>query len=345
VRAGKPRARSAGGRKSSGRRVAASMAIASVSAVMMGVGPAGATAPARIYACYSNTTGEMFRVDSSTTCPSGETKIDWNVAGAQGSQGSRGSQGAAGARGAAGSQGAKGLEGAAGPQGATGARGAAGSQGASGTRGATGSQGASGALGARGAQGSRGAQGATGAAGPAGPQGPNGAQGATGTTPPAIAHEYNFETSGSAVLSQSEMSASTIVATVTPVPGIYNVVATATMNSHGDRVGCHVAAVSSHGTARSSTPVGYARGSTTTAETGAVSVRAGGVIVEICAGTSLEGGSFFPGTVHAPTLTAIAVTHASGTITAGPLRAGTDRMTGGRPANSFTQRPRSRLHR
>jgi hypothetical protein len=141
------------------------------------------------------------------------------------------------------------------------------------------------------------------------------------------------------------MSASRIVATVTPVPGIYNVVATATMDSHGDRVGCHVATGSSHGVARSSTPVGYARGGTTTAETGAVSVRTGGVIVEICGGTSLEGGEFFPGTVRDPTLTAIAVTHASGTVTAGPLRSGTDSMTGGRPANTFTQRPRSRLHR
>jgi hypothetical protein len=141
------------------------------------------------------------------------------------------------------------------------------------------------------------------------------------------------------------MSASKIVATVTPVSGIYNVTATGTLDSHGDIMRCYVAAVSSRGASTSKTPLGDAQGSATTAETGAVSVRPGSVIAEICGGVSLEGGEFFPATMHDATLTAIAVTHASGTVNLGPLRSATHKNAGGRPVNTFTYKLKPRPQR
>jgi hypothetical protein len=132
------------------------------------------------------------------------------------------------------------------------------------------------------------------------------------------------------------MSASKIVATVTPVAGFYNVTATGTLDSHGDIMRCSVAAMSSRGAFKSKTPLGDAEGGATTAETGVVSVRTGSAIVEICGGVSLEGGEFFPATMHNPTLTAIGVTHASGTVNLGPLRSATHKSVGGHPVNTFT---------
>jgi hypothetical protein len=70
----------------------------------------GGASESKVYACYSDTTGEMFRVTSTTTCLKGETKISWNVQGPQGAQGSRGKTGAHGA------QGPQGVQGAAGPK-------------------------------------------------------------------------------------------------------------------------------------------------------------------------------------------------------------------------------------
>ena len=109
--------------------VAAGLAVVSGSAALLtGSGVAGANpaATSLIYACYSNSTGEMFRVTSTQTCPAGETKISWNQAGPQGAKGAQGAQGAKGAQGAAGAQGGSG------PQGAVGAKGAQGAAGAQG---------------------------------------------------------------------------------------------------------------------------------------------------------------------------------------------------------------------
>ena len=74
-------------------------------------------ATSKIYACYSDTTGALARLDYPKVkkCPSGETLISWNASGPQGAQGAKGAQGAIGAQGAEGAQGARG---AAGPQGA-----------------------------------------------------------------------------------------------------------------------------------------------------------------------------------------------------------------------------------
>jgi hypothetical protein len=145
-------------------------------AVAAGETPALASST-KIYACYSDTTGALARLDYPTVkkCPGGGTLISWNASGPQGARGAKGSQGAIGAQGAAGGKGARGAagpqgaQGVAGPEGARGAQGAAGTngpQGSAGPQGSTGPQGASGAKGARGSAGTRGPQGAQGPAGP-----------------------------------------------------------------------------------------------------------------------------------------------------------------------------------
>jgi hypothetical protein len=116
--------------------VATGLAATTGLSVVPGVGaaPAGA-ATAKIFACYSDSTGEMFRVTSTKNCPTGETKISWNVEGPQGAQGKTGAQGregktgAKGPQGSAGAQGPQGVRGPQGPQGKAGAQGAPGPQG------------------------------------------------------------------------------------------------------------------------------------------------------------------------------------------------------------------------
>jgi Collagen triple helix repeat (20 copies) len=94
------------------------------------VARAGATT-AKVYACYSDTTDELFFLNYPTvkTCPSGETMVSWNAKGPQGAigpQGLQGVQGATGPQGKTGAQGPQGVQGATGPQGKTGAQGATG---------------------------------------------------------------------------------------------------------------------------------------------------------------------------------------------------------------------------
>jgi len=105
-----------GRKRKVGALAAGAMAVSSAAAAFGGATVATA-ATAKIYACYSNSTGEMFRVSSTTTCPTGETKISWNATGPQGANGAQGAQGATGPQGPAGPQGATGAQG---PQGATG---------------------------------------------------------------------------------------------------------------------------------------------------------------------------------------------------------------------------------
>lgn len=118
-------------------KAGAAMGIVGAGLTMAGGGVAGASS-AKIYACYSNSTGEMFRTTSSAACASGQTKISWNATGPQGAQGSQGPQGP---------QGAKGPQGAQGPQGPQGAKGSQGAQGPQGAKGAKGPQGAAGPAG------------------------------------------------------------------------------------------------------------------------------------------------------------------------------------------------------
>jgi hypothetical protein len=132
-----------------------------VSATVIGPSMAGganlpSTASTKVFACYSDSTGELFRVTSSN-CPAGETSISWNATGPKGAQGAQGLQGAQGPQGARGAQG---------PQGASGPQGVTGAQGAKGNIGNTGAQGAPGAQGAKGNTGNTGNTGAQGAAGP-----------------------------------------------------------------------------------------------------------------------------------------------------------------------------------
>jgi tail collar domain/collagen triple helix repeat protein len=113
-----------------------------------------AAAQTVFYACVNNSTGAVQIVGSTTSCPSGSHKIQWNQTGPAGPAGAKG------ATGATGPTGAKGATGATGPKGATGAAGPEGPKGAEGPTGMTGPKGAT---------------------GPAGPTGPQGLQGPPGT--------------------------------------------------------------------------------------------------------------------------------------------------------------------
>lgn len=82
-----------------------------------------------IHGCYTKSGGSLRVIDDSVTnCKSGETSLDWNVAGPTGATGPAGSAGPAGPTGPAGPQGATGP---AGPQGATGPAGPPGTSGVS----------------------------------------------------------------------------------------------------------------------------------------------------------------------------------------------------------------------
>jgi hypothetical protein len=65
----------------------------------LGAGIAYASIPGPdgvIHACYKPSDGKLFTIDSSASCPSGTTALNWNQAGAQGPAGPTGPQGPAG---------------------------------------------------------------------------------------------------------------------------------------------------------------------------------------------------------------------------------------------------------
>jgi hypothetical protein len=139
-----------------------------------------------IYACYSNTTQALSETTKAVGCKTGFTELSWNAKGPQGPQGPQGAQGGTG------------------PQGA---KGATGPQGPAGSQGPAGPQGAKGATGTQGAQGPRGAQ------GPQGAQGPPGA-------PAEIVVERTWPPGFNLIRSK------TVLASVAPASGWYNVAAT-----------------------------------------------------------------------------------------------------------------------
>jgi hypothetical protein len=280
-------------RSSRGRRVglaAAGAALASVGVVGGAVASADqAAGTAKIYACYSGT-GALFHSTATATCPTGQTKISWNVVGPQG---------------------AKGAQGAIGPQGAVGPQGALGPQGTSG------------------------AQGATGAQGVAGPQGATGPQG-----PPVAVNEYNYEGTHSVPLTPNGI---TVVAQMAPAVGFYNVVATGTLRVEGlsavrtaEGVLCWASVRSSLGAFTSSTPFARADvltgpglqnvGTATLTNTGAVSIGRSGasVIEEVCDYLGSPAGP--RASILSPAITAVQVTHTSGTINHGTLKHSTERL-------------------
>jgi hypothetical protein len=165
--------------------VAAGAAFGPTSAApVSAAGPA--SGPAKVYACYSDKTDELFRLDYPThkACASGQTLISWTVQGPQGASGAQGQAGPQGATGTQGQVGAQGTMGPAGPQGSLGPQGVRGAQGATGAPGQTGAQGSTGAKGVRGAPGAQGAQGPSGGSGAQGAQGPRGSTGAQGVQGP-----------------------------------------------------------------------------------------------------------------------------------------------------------------
>jgi hypothetical protein len=71
------------------KRALVAAGFVAVSATVIGPSMAGASqtsTSAKVYACYSDSTGELFRVTSSS-CPAGETSISWNATGPKGAQG------------------------------------------------------------------------------------------------------------------------------------------------------------------------------------------------------------------------------------------------------------------
>lgn len=138
---------------------ASAIATGAVVAVAVGGGVALATtspSPAVISTCYHTSVKgatSLERIAPGASCPSGYTKLNWNVTGVQGPAGPAGATGATG------------------PAGTMGATGPAGPAGATGIRGATGATGATGPAGTAGLAGPAGAPGTAGAAGPAGPAG------------------------------------------------------------------------------------------------------------------------------------------------------------------------------
>jgi hypothetical protein len=105
----------------------------------------------QIFACVNNSNGQIRIVAPNVTCPGGDTKLVWNVAGPQGPMGPAGPTGATGPAGPTGPAGATGPAGPMGPAGATGPQGPAGPAGPAGATGATGPAGPAGPAGAGGA--------------------------------------------------------------------------------------------------------------------------------------------------------------------------------------------------
>jgi hypothetical protein len=107
------------------------------------------TASNVVNACVSESTGEVFIVNSSKDCKKGQKGVSWNITGPKGAEGPKGPEGPAGPKGAEGPKGATGPAGARGATGATGLQGPTGQTGATGSTGATGPQGPGGFNGAQ----------------------------------------------------------------------------------------------------------------------------------------------------------------------------------------------------
>jgi hypothetical protein len=97
-----------------------------------------AAAQTVFYACVNNSTGAVQIVGSTTSCPSGSHKIQWNQTGPAGPAGAKGATGATGPKGATGAAGPEGPKGAEGPTGMTGPKGATGPAGPTGPQGVQG---------------------------------------------------------------------------------------------------------------------------------------------------------------------------------------------------------------
>ncbi|MDQ1687241.1 MAG: hypothetical protein QOK42_216 [Frankiaceae bacterium] len=85
-----------------------------------------------IHSCYTRSSGAIRILDSTQTCSSKETSLNWNQSGPVGPTGPKGDAGATGASGTAGTPGAAGTPGPAGPAGPKGDTGAPGQQGPAG---------------------------------------------------------------------------------------------------------------------------------------------------------------------------------------------------------------------
>jgi hypothetical protein len=94
-----------------------------------------AAAQTVFYACVKNSTGAVQIVGSTTSCPSGSHKIQWNQTGPAGPAGAKGATGATGPKGTTGAAGPEGPKGAEGPTGMTGPKGATGPAGPTGPQG------------------------------------------------------------------------------------------------------------------------------------------------------------------------------------------------------------------
>jgi hypothetical protein len=142
-----------------------------------------------IHACYLKSGGALNVIDNSTsTCTSKQTALNWNqqgirgVTGLRGPTGPKGTTGTAGANGTNGAKGVTGSKGATGQNGVNGSNGQNGLNGLNGTNGQRGPSGPTGAKGPAGTDGTAGAKGHTGATGPSGARGPTGSGGLSGFT-------------------------------------------------------------------------------------------------------------------------------------------------------------------
>src|SRR5262249_30688267 len=90
---------------------ALAVALTAAAAVPPTAGAQG-SAPRRIYACVTEAHRTLNLTTRDASCPDGQPKVSWNVAG---SKGARGPRGARGASGPAGPSGAVGVQGPAGP--------------------------------------------------------------------------------------------------------------------------------------------------------------------------------------------------------------------------------------
>ncbi|HZO78445.1 MAG TPA: hypothetical protein VFB39_10405 [Solirubrobacteraceae bacterium] len=182
---------------------------ATVAAGGFAAGPAAASGPPTIFACYSDKTKALYYSSPHALCKPGFTRLGWNAEGPQGQQGAQGAKGA------------QGLQGPQGPQGVQGSQGAQGIQGS----GSQGTQGPQGAPGVQGTQGVQGAQGAQGVQGPQGGQGAQGAQGPAGAVAGYVKYKANVSLT---------KSTNTVVDSLKPFQKAdYEVVATATVSTLG----------------------------------------------------------------------------------------------------------------
>ncbi len=186
-----------------------------------------------------------------------------------------------------------------------------------------------------GPQGAPGPQGATGPQGAPGPQGATGATGLAGTI-----NDYDRMTFENAV-SLASFNAGGTVMNVIPgghVTGVFNVVATADITQYHLVAACKIRVESEGSRFFSSTPYDYANrsyGSGTIAETGVVDASERSSISEVCYGNAKTSSAEFASAYAGADMTAVQVTHASGTRTAGLKRAASSALKATRPSNMF----------